>query len=250
METRKMRVGICDDEKEDLERIREAFLRKAAELDPDIILDVGLFHDGHSLYGAACREVFDLVFLDIEMPGWDGFKLAGELTKDSPDTRLIFVSSHESWVFDAHEYTPVWFVRKGLLERDMDRALRKYFHMTACRKIRFKINGGFGIREVLLRDIVYIECNGHELTVKLSDGTAYYVYGSLKPVEENLSGHGFFRVHRNYLVNQAYVADVGKEEIVLKGGTGIPMGRDRRKSVREAMIRFARRQNGNCGIFN
>lgn len=240
-----MRVGICDDEKKDLERIREALLKRAAELEPDVEVEAELFYDGYSLYEAACREAFELVFLDIEMPGWDGFKLAAELSIQNPDTRLIFVSSHESWVFDAHEYTPLWFVRKGLLERDMDRAMRKYFHMTACRKIHFKMNGGFGVREVLLRDILYIECNGHELTVRLADGTVYYVYGSLKPVEEELADRGFLRVHRNYLVNQAYVTEVGKEEIMLRGGSGLPVGRDRRKGVREAMIRFARRQNGN-----
>lgn len=242
-----MRVGICDDEESDLEQIREVFCRKAKELDSDVRLEVELFHDGQSLYDAACRKAFDLVFLDIEMPQWDGFKLAGELSQDSPDTRLIFVSSHESWVFDAHEYMPLWFVRKGLLERDMNRALCKYFHMTACRKIRFKINDGFEIREILLRDILYIECNGHQLTVQLVGGTSYYVYGSLKPVEADLSGHGFLRVHRNYLVNQAYVREVGKEEIILKGGANLPMGRDRRKDVREAMIRYARRRNGNSG---
>ena len=175
------------------------------------------------------------------MPERDGFWLAEQLGIHCPKTRLIFVSSHESWVFDAHEYMPLWFVRKGLLKRDMGRALQKYFQVTARRKISYKIQGGFGKSEVLLRDIMYIECNGHTLTYKMSGGQEYSVYGSLKPVEKELGDYGFFRIHRNYLVNQAYISRIEKQDAVLKNGAVVPLGRDRRKGVRERMMEYGRK---------
>ena len=204
-------------------------------------MQVSLFTDGCRLYEAGQQQPFDLVFLDIEMPERDGFWLAEQLGISCPETRLIFVSSHESWVFDAHEYMPLWFVRKGLLKRDMGRALQKYFQVTARRKISYKIQGGFGAGEVLLRDIMYIECNGHTLIYKMSGGAEYSVYGSLKSVAEELRDYGFLRIHRNYLVNQAYISQIEKQDAVLKNGAVIPMGRDRKKGVREMMMEYGRK---------
>ncbi|WP_367932234.1 LytR/AlgR family response regulator transcription factor [Enterocloster citroniae] len=237
-----LRVAVCVDDKVYLEQIEEELRECLKGLWGSINLKVSLFTDGDRLYEAGLAQPFDLVFLDIEMPGKDGFWLAEQLCLGCPQTRLIFVSSHESWVFDAHEYMPLWFVRKGLLRRDMNRALQKYFQVTARRKISYKIQGGFGTGEVLLRDIMYIECNGHTLTYKMSGGLEYSVYGSLKQVEEELKEYGFLRVHRNYLVNQAYISQIGKQDAVLKNGAAVPMGRDRRKRIGEMMMEYGRKR--------
>lgn len=239
MET--LRVAVCDDDRVYLEQIKEEIKEYIGSMPGTVDMQVSLFTDGRRLYEAGQQQPFDLVFLDIEMPERDGFWLAEQLGISCPETRLIFVSSHESWVFDAHEYMPLWFVRKGLLKRDMGRALQKYFQVTARRKISYKIQGGFGAGEVLLRDIMYIECNGHTLTYKMSGGAEYSVYGSLKPVAEELRDYGFLRIHRNYLVNQAYISQIEKQDAVLKNGAVIPMGRDRKKGVREMMMEYGRK---------
>lgn len=42
------------------------------------------------------------------------------------------------------------------------------------------IKSGFGCWELLIKDIIYLECNGHEVTIKMSTNAVYKVYGSLK----------------------------------------------------------------------
>lgn len=241
-----LRVAVCDDDEIYLNEMKEEIKKEIKEyigrLPGTMDMQLSLFTDGRRLYEAGRQQPFDLVFLDIEMPEWDGFRLAEQLGLSCPETKIIFVSSHESWVFDALEYMPLWFVRKGLLKRDISRAMQKYFQVTARRKISYKIQGGFGAGEVLLRDIMYIECNGHTLTYKMSGGTEYSVYGSLRPVEEELKRYGFLRVHRNYLVNQAYISQIGKMDAVLKNGTAVPLGRDRRKGVKEMMMEYGRKR--------
>lgn len=242
-----LHVAICDDERVYLEQIEEELKSCFAGLPGDMDLQLSLFTDGRTLYETGLTQAFDLVFLDIEMPGWDGFQLANQLCLSCPQTRIIFVSSHESWVFDAHEYMPLWFVRKGLLKRDMNRAIQKYLEVTACRRISYKIQGGYGSGEVLLRDILYIECNGHTLTFKMCSEMEYTVYGSLKPVEEELKEYGFLRIHRNYLVNLAYVSRLAKHDAVLISGAAIPTRRDRRKRIREVLAEYGRKRgSGIC----
>ena len=49
------------------------------------------------------------------------------------------------------------------------------------------------------------------------------------------------RIARNYLVNQAYISRIEKQDAVLKNGAVVPLGRDRRKGVRERMMEYGRK---------
>lgn len=240
MITDELRVGICDDKEEDLERIRQTLQEALQTFHRPVRMHCRLFRDGEQMYQSSREELYHLFFLDIEMPDVDGFKLAERLSMDRPRARLIFVSGHESFVFDSQEYTPFWFVRKGMLEHDMQRALRKYFQVTAMERISYRLQDGLGFCEILLRDILYIECCGHTLTIFKTDGKSLKKYGSLKTMEEELAGHGFLRIHKSCLANQIYIEEVGKREVYLKNGRELEMGRDRRKAVREAMILYER----------
>lgn len=172
MEKREFRIGICDDRQEDIAQIESA-LRKGLNRTGQVVsLIISSFLSGEELYAATREEDFDLLFLDIEMPGMDGFELAARLCMDWPQVGLVFVSVHESFVFDAMEYSPLWFVRKGHLERDMFRMLRKYLQITAFKGVSYRMKEGFGFRELPIRNILYIEGSGHSLVFKKTDGVA------------------------------------------------------------------------------
>lgn len=152
----------------------------------------------------------------------------------------MFVSIDETLVFDALEYSPLWFVRKGNLEGDMFRALRKFLQNTTFKGISYRLKEGMGFKEILVRDILYIEGSGHSLAIKQTDGSRLKKYGSLKSMEGELEGCHFLRTHKNYLVNQEYIKEVGNREVYLTDGSVLEMGRDRKKEIREAMCRYAR----------
>jgi DNA-binding LytR/AlgR family response regulator len=147
---------------------------------------------------------------------------------------LIFVSAYESFVFDAQTFMPLWFVRKSMLEKDMYKALQKYVELTVFKESCYQLKCG----SVFIRDIVYIECSGHLLTIYMTDGKIIKQYGSLKVIEEELIRHHFLRIHKSYLVNQRYIEDIGRQEIRLTNGTMLEMGRDRRKMLIQEIYRF------------
>lgn len=177
---------------------------------------------------------FDLALLDIEMPGMNGFQLAKRINMNRRTPCLIFVSAYESFVFDAQTFMPLWFVRKSMLEKDMYKALQKYVDVTVFKESCYQLKCG----SVFIRDIVYIESSGHLLTIQMADGKIIKQYGSLKVMEEELSGHRFLRIHKSYLVNQRYIEDVGRQEIRLTDGTILEMGRDRRKALIQEIYRY------------
>lgn len=227
-----LEIGICDDSPEDLRRIRTEFCRCAEKLgEKDISLY--LYPDGRSLYEDSRNRNFSLVFLDWEMPELDGFDLAERLYIENPELKVVFVSNYENMVFDSYEYTPLWFVRKSVLARDMMKALLKYFRMTAKTQIRYRMSDGFGLRDVRLESIMYAECSGHTVIVHMRDQTSLQMYGTLKAFEEEWTSHGFLRVHKNYLVNVRYIMEVGTRTIRLSGGTELDIGKNKRKRIAE-----------------
>ena len=236
-------IGICDDEVSDRIRIKQAVENEAASLITDVRPYIQLFPNA-SLLKANQVSPFHLVFLDVLMPEENGFELARYLRAGNALPQIVFVSNHDNLIFDSQEYTPLWFVRKNLLEKDIHRALAKYLELVSVKKINYKIKEGFGYREILLADIVFIECSGHELSIRMKDGGRYYVYGSLKSVENELSPCGFARVHRNYLVNLSYVSDIAQKEVILLDRTEIPMGKDRKRKIMEAMAVYRKKVYG------
>lgn len=243
MKRTECRVGICDDRAEDIVRIEEALQAGLKRTGQPLRLVCRSFQNGEDLYAAACRETFDLFFLDIEMPGTNGFELAEKLVRDCPSAYLVFVSLYKSYVFDSPEYSPIWFVRKEALEQDIFKALRKYLRMEALTRISCKMKEGYGLRELFARDIMYIEGSGHSLMIRKTDGGWLRKYGSLKSMEEELEGCSFLRIHKNYLVNQEYIKEVGSREVYLMDGSILEMGRDRKNAVREAMRLYDRERH-------
>lgn len=237
MDSRKIEIGIFDDEPDELVRIGDEVKRSLDALNEDE-MEVHLFLNAEEMYEDSHKRSYSLVFLDLKIPELKGFELARLLYMGNQEVKVVFVSSHESMVFDAYEYMPLWFVRKSQLTEDIRRALRKYFQITLKKRLNFRIKLSFGVKEVLVSEILYIECAGHKLTVKLVNSISYQVYGSLKKVETELSRYGFLRIHKNYLVNQMYIKEIRSRTVVLGDGTELDMGKNRKKAILSALNQY------------
>lgn len=229
-----LRVAVCDDKTEDLKQIEAAFRKCMGELIDGERVACFLFQSGETMYDADRKAPFDLVILDVEMPGVGGFDLAGRIGNSNRDVHVIFVSNHENFVWDSQKYMPLWFVRKSKLETDMADAVRQYREVTRTRRASYPFREG----ELYLRDILYIESEGHSLMIRKINGGVMRQYGSLKAMEEKLVAYHFLRIHKSFLVNPQYIEEIGRREIRLKNGMLLEMGRDRRKSVQREMQEY------------
>lgn len=235
-------IGVCDDDPDDVDRICEELvrcMRLLGEKDPILCT----CQDGKEMLEECRNRKMKLVILDLEMPEWNGFDLAGQLYAINPEIRLIFVSNHENLVFDSYEYAPLWFVRKSVMGRDMLKAVQKYFQIETKVQIHCKAKEGMRNVWVSVNEVLYIECSGHTLFMKMTDQEYHQFYGSLRPLEESFSSHGFIRIHKNYLVNARYVKEVGNRTIRLEDGTELDIGKNRRKEILEMVenVRKGRR---------
>ena len=224
-------IGICDDNREDVKQIWQEIkkcVRLLGEKEPIVIAH----ENGKNLLQYCRNQKIDLMFLDLEMPHENGFEVAERLYEQNSEMKIIFVSNHENMVYDSYEYTPLWFVRKSSMGRDMLKAIRKYYQTETKVQVRCKDRQGARDLWIDVNEVLYIEGSGHTIFMQMANRERHQLYGSLKSLEERLSPIGFVRIHKNYLVNAKCVKEIGNRTALLWNGTELDIGKNRRKEIR------------------
>lgn len=151
-----------------------------------------------------CRELRpDLVFLDVEMPGVSGVRLARQLRELEPRPAMVFVTAYEDYAVDAFELAVVDYlvkpVRAERLERALERVRRQLDSVPQCLAVRL----GERLMSIPLDRIRLLQAEDKYTCVHHLDGEAL-VDDSLVRLEERF-GDRFVRIHRNALVSRAHV---------------------------------------------
>lgn len=227
-------IGICDDDNRFMQLLKEQLKVEICKYFGFINVKIFCYENGDEFLNSSHKNFFHIAFIDIEMPQKSGFEIANDVNLLYPNTSIIFVSSHESYVFDSYEYTPLWFVRKETYSRDLLLALRKYFKVTKYQHLVYQIKIGKVNKTVFQKDILYFECRSHEIMIKMLN-EEYQMYGSLNHVLSELKNENFIRVHRSFLVNSIYISGVSGKKIVLKDGSEIDLGRMYKNEVKKRM---------------
>lgn len=229
-----MKIAVCDDE--------ELFVRQAerllARLSPQFFEDVSIdgYTDNVRMLLQHEREPYDIVVMDIQMPGIDGFMAAERLSGAGHECRLIFFSSKEELVFQSFQYEPVYFVRKGSAERmeaELSRALKK-IQEKYYKKIYLSFPDKDGMLErVPVMDIESVQSDRNYLSYFTAAGKKYRLRRTMEEEEKNLKGYGFLRIHRAFLVNRRHVVQVKQNisEVKLTSGEILKVGKSYREAV-------------------
>lgn len=123
-----VRIAICDDNAPAAEQIREILKQESKRFFTETQIEV--FGDAKELLAADWEKRFDIFFLDICMPGMDGFQLAQKVRKNNGKRFLIFVTSQDDLVYQVFSYEPFAFIRKrsaDLIRQDITEVLGRLF---------------------------------------------------------------------------------------------------------------------------
>lgn len=219
LERRSMNIGICDDEKvyrEKINKICEQYAKKH-----ELKFVYILFTSGEQLIEN--KEEIDILFLDIEMSGIDGLKVMESLEGRENIKRIIFVSSHDEYVFDTYSSKTRGFIRKPISYDDMVKNINKVVHEITENKF-FMIETEGDRKYIKSEDLIYLKGMGNYVKlVTLND--EYTIYGNIKHWNEQLEEYGIIRVHKSFLVNLKYVKHWDKILYIEERDIGIPVGR-------------------------
>lgn len=236
-----MRIAVCDDDEREINHLSE--LITEYQLSRGVSLDCHFFHNSVDFLCDVKGGEYDLVLLDVVMPGISGIKAAQELREKDKNVKLIFISlspefAVESYSVDAYHYL-LKPVDANALFSLLDKAGKE---LSTQEEQGFVLKNREGVVRLSFAEIEFVEVINKKVSFHLTDGVIREVTAALADIEgELLTRQEFIKTHRSYIVNLNCVQSIGVNCAVTKRGHSIPVSRQRHNQVQNAYMNFLNR---------
>ncbi len=231
-----MKFAVCDDEPEMTDYISD----KLREYYPEEC-EIRRYRDGESLLADSRRQLFDALFLDIDMPGLDGMELAERIREYNEYVRIVFVTNKDNLVYSTLKYVPFRFIRKAYLEDELPEAadaLQDSIVRSNATVIFNTKNGEFCVQ---ICDIIYAEVKNHIITLHLMDDELT-IFKSMDELAGELGKFGFLRTHKSFLVNYKHVTSISQNNLFTDTNQSVPLSRSRAEEVKLKLQQLSRKK--------
>lgn len=209
------------------------------------------------------EDVFDVIFLDIQMPGMDGLKAVKIINQLENPPKVVFVTAYDEHAVKAFELEAVDYLVKPFNNRRLVQAVQKVLKqvnavtvissskavleknqaksLNSAGELKFRkipVEKGEGLRLVNLDEVRFVAASDDKVLVQTFD-EQYFCRFSMTELENRLGTQGFLRVHRGYIVNVQHITELqpflnGTYNLIIddKKQSIIPVSRSRVKSLR------------------
>jgi len=177
-------------------------------------------------------KVFDLAFLDIQMPGADGLTLAKELRKRNPKLALFFITNYDEYQDDAMDLQAFRFFKKPFNVQRLYAGLDKAMEYIDGAYVEVFFTSNSQQEKFLVDDILYITIENRKVLMVSKRGS-FYTRDTMEQWCEKLPHLFFYSVHKSFLVNLHYVRRYSYSELLLDNGAKIPIAPKKRAAFRK-----------------
>lgn len=229
------KVAIVEDDKESVQKLQsfiEQYTKETGEK-----FSVSVFSDGEDIT-TDYEPVYDIIFMDVEMPHMDGMTAAERIRQVDPEVVLFFVTNMAQYAIHGYKVEALVFLVKPVTYFVFSQELKKSIERINMRKKNFLlVSTEGGMLRINVSEISYIESIKHNLIIHTKKDS-YTINGTMKSMEEKLAEMGFFRCNNGYLVNLDKVEYI-KQNIVTVDGTELQISRPKKKAFLETLAKYA-----------
>lgn len=228
-----LHIAICDDEEE--------MVRKNAGITEECLQSVRsagkitTYTQSDNLLYDITEDAFffDLILLDIEMPGSSGMEIAERIKPFLPNVKIIFITSHIEYAIDAFELSIFRYVPKDDREKRLKAAIGDAIKLIELEEGKvYTIHTNSRLEKIPFKEIYYIERDGKNASIISARGSSR-VRRSLQQVYEELASDEFIYIDRGCIVNIIHIMQVKEGMAVLKNGVSLPISRSHLQGVKE-----------------
>lgn len=236
-----MNVAICDDEKLYVEKVYEIVNNFFTTQDIDA--DIYTFSCGEDL--AKCDEIFDIVFLDIEMGKMNGITTSQMLNQKSKHTKIFIFTSYNQYLDEAMDLQVFRYIDKNSNSERIVTGLKKAVEGLLLNDICITIAGN---EKIILskNDIIYVEVKYKKIYVQ-TISERYVVREKMEFFKNVLNTFNFVVPHSSYIINLEYVTKVKRESVELNGNYDVSIAPKRQAEFKK---KFASFMGDGYGIIN
>jgi len=190
----------------------------------------------------------DVIFLDIEMPRMNGFRMLDELGE--LDFDIIFTTAYNHYAVDAIRISAFDYLMKPIAIKDLQNAverlvkqrqgrtkdkldvLRQSLSSSKSQEEKMAIPTSEGLEFIPIKTIMHIESSSNYSKLFFTDGKSLLVTKLLKDFEDMLLPYNFYRVHNSHLINLAYIKKYIRGEggqVIMQNGDVIDVARRKKE---------------------
>ncbi|GAB3414136.1 LytR/AlgR family response regulator transcription factor [Niabella aquatica] len=192
----------------------------------------------------------DLVFLDIQMPGANGFEVLQQI-EHVP--QVIFTTAYDKYAIQAFEANAVDYLLKPYTKERFERTMFRLEQQTPHQSLaaagtyqkqtvfsnRILVEHNKRFRNIATDDILFLKANGDHTEIH-TFGSSYLSSAGISALSSKFDQQKFVRVHRSIVVNMSYVRevykDIGKTFLVMENGIEFNVGRNYLPLIKNLMV--------------
>ena len=234
-----IRIAICDDEREAV--IQHEDIVKSSLQSCSIGYEIITYTQSSNLLFDITDDHFfyDLILLDIEMPGITGMELSKKIKLYLPNIKIIFITSHIEYAIDAYELSVFRYVPKSDLTDRLTAAVTdaaKLIELEAGKEYIIQASGR--MEKIPYKDIFYIRRDGGKNSMLVSGMGISKVRKSLQQIFAELDTSEFIFIDRGCIVNIIQIMKISDGMAYLKNGEKLPVSRSHLQEVKRQINRF------------
>lgn len=224
-------IGVVDDELAIRSQVKE--LLTAYENEHKNRMHVAAFASAEALLEVYRQEKhpFQILILDVEMPGMSGMEAAKQIRAMDPDVCLLFLTAFEQYAVTAFEVDAVGYLMKPIqyvqLKARLAASIIRIDYLAELNKAKKRyltVMNQYQEVHIEISEIVYIEKRRNQSVIHCRE-EEYVCYESLRELYERLDPKQFCYSHQGYLVNFSKVQSVGKTELFMENHAQVPLSR-------------------------
>lgn len=239
-EAAEMKLAICEDNQKERLFLENQISRYCTPDGKKISYDV--FDSGIELLNVLEKNNYDLLILDILMPGFDGLRTSKEIRSINETIPIIFITSSTEYAVESYRVHAFDYLMKplntALLYQDLDQIYRQ---LKQKESESLTIHKAKEIHVVSLDELVCLEVQNRILSFHLLEKETIRVTGHLMDYEETLLKRPeFLKVHRSFIINMNLMQSFHHSTFTTLTGLTVPIARTLSKTVQKTYMEHLR----------
>lgn len=226
-------IAVVEDEQKDREIIIDHIEKYAAENNEHI--RISRFENAR-LFLSNYNPIYDLVFLDIQMPLLDGMQAAERLRELDPVVPLVFITNMSNYAVKGYSVNALDFVVKPVAYYSFSAMLSRAIRIAKMKSDELILKTPKGSIKIPLDSVAYVEALGHQV-VYHTDSDEIKLWETLKQQETKLPEDRFVRCSNYCLVNLKHIDGV-RGNMVTVAGTEIAVTRTQKQIFMKKLLEY------------